>query len=750
MVTSSSRLSLPPFLSRAWRAVSPFLPPPNFITLHYLYFIGTCLLASIIFWGSSTPSRSISYTDSLFLTVSAMTLAGLNTVNLSEINTWQQIMLFFLLMLGSAIFVSFAVVEIRRRAFERRFKSIVEERKREKRARSNSGRIMSFAHSISRKKTLSPTEPEVDGVVVRGSKIQEPPTLDGANDAPFKNPGDHPRPEQRLRERPKLELRTIEESKPDNIEHSKEESDTGSGLKSPDANGNEVKTPISGVRNRVSFATPISPSSERAHRRVLTFQGVGARQDLMNHPIRTPRFEGVPPTPMAESKSSSTSKPHQYAWSGYIGRNSQFSSLTLQEREQLGGVEYRAIEVLAVIVPLYFVLWQLLGSLGLGAYIAHNRKDVTESNGLNPWWVGAFNAVSGFNNSGMSLLDANMVAFQTSNYMLLTMGLLILAGNTCYPVFLRLIIWCIYKILPDASFHEYKKTLRFLLDHPRRCYTTLFPSTHTWWLAATLVALNGIDWIAFEVLNIGNTKITSLPSRTIDGLFQALAVRSGGFYVVTIPNLRIGLLILYVLMMYISVYPVVITMRNSNIYEERSLGLYSDDLALASSDAVDSEEKGTKKPGLIGGLKRKMTTQAAPREKRGYFVRQQLRGQLAHDLWWIVLAILFINMIETSQFERDPVNFSVFNYIFEIISAYGCVGISVGVPDNAYSFCGAWHKASKLILCAVMIRGRHRGLPVAIDRAVLLPGEHLALAEEEDAQIRLDRAQSSSRAIGGR
>ena len=32
---------------------------------------------------------------------------------------------------------------------------------------------------------------------------------------------------------------------------------------------------------------------------------------------------------------------------------------------------------------------------------------------------------------------------------------------------------------------------------------------------------------------------------------------------------------------------------------------------------------------------------------------------------------------------------------------------------------------SKLIICAVMLRGRHRGLPVALDRAVLLPSEFL-------------------------
>lgn len=32
----------------------------------------------------------------------------------------------------------------------------------------------------------------------------------------------------------------------------------------------------------------------------------------------------------------------------------------------------------------------------------------------------------------MMLLDANMVAFQTSRYMLLTVALLVLAGNTWY------------------------------------------------------------------------------------------------------------------------------------------------------------------------------------------------------------------------------------------------------------------------------------------------------------------------------
>jgi len=263
-----------------------------------------------------------------------------------------------------------------------------------------------------------------------------------------------------------------------------------------------------------------------------------------------------------------------------------------------------------------------------------------------------------------------------------------------------------------------------------------------------LIILNGFDWAMFEILNIGNTQITSaIPKRfrVLDGLFQALAVRSGGFYIVSIPTLRIGVQFLYVVMMYISVYPVTITMRHSNVYEERSLGIYADD-----DTASDIENQQGPKLGTLGSkLKRTIATTfsypftgvtpATQKTTGDTFIRQQLRGQLAHDLWWLVVATWAITCIETSQFERDPAQFSVFNTIFEVVSGYGCVGISVGLQDQAYSYSGSWHKASKLILCLVMLRGRHRGLPVALDKAVRLPhrekGDSGEL-EEEDMEVR--------------
>ena len=166
-----------------------------------------------------------------------------------------------------------------------------------------------------------------------------------------------------------------------------------------------------------------------------------------------------------------------------------------------------------------------------------------------------------------------------------------------------------------------------------------------------------------------------------------------------------GLQVIYVIMMYISVYPVVITMKNSNVYEERSLGIYADD---PQPDA-DPEDSGTYSA-LGTALRRTLSFQsvgvnATPdKEDTVSFISQQIRSQLAHDLWWLALAVFAITVIETRHFLENPTTFNVFNVLFEVVSAYGTVGISVGLPTQKYSFSGAWNTGSKIILCLLMLR----------------------------------------------
>src|SRR3954467_7055087 len=99
------------------------------------------------------------------------------------------------------------------------------------------------------------------------------------------------------------------------------------------------------------------------------------------------------------------------------------------------------------------------------------------------------------------------------------------------------------------------------------------------------------------------------------------------------------------IMMYISVYPVVITMRHSNVYEERSLGIYADDPRRGG----DSEGADTRSMlGTAGSALKKtlsfqgvgVATPAASSQGKINFISQQIRGQLAHDLWWLAIAVL--------------------------------------------------------------------------------------------------------------
>jgi Trk-type K+ transport system membrane component len=184
---------------------------------------------------------------------------------------------------------------------------------------------------------------------------------------------------------------------------------------------------------------------------------------------------------------------------------------------------------------------------------------------------------------------------------------------------------------------------------------------------------------------------------------------------VSIPTLYIGLQVLYVIMMYISVYPVVITMRHSNVYEERSLGIYTDDMdslsSVSSTPRTSSPTLGhhdaTEPPSNLFArtLRHTLTDWQGVGAVRSddhddsnvNFIRHQIRGQLSHDLWLLVLAVLIITTIETRHFIEDPVSWSVFNVVFEVVSAYGCVGISVGVPFNSFSFSGGWYTGSKLV-----------------------------------------------------
>lgn len=209
--------------------------------------------------------------------------------------------------------------------------------------------------------------------------------------------------------------------------------------------------------------------------------------------------------------------------------------------------------------------------------------------------------------------------------------------------------------------------------------------------------------------------VTDLPVRIriLDGWFQAVSTRTAGFAVVDLSKLHPAIQVSYLVMMYISVLPIAISVRRTNVYEEKSLGLYG-------SPAEETEEEDTKQPSYVGS---------------------HLRRQLSFDLWYIFLGFFIICIAEGSKI-MDNTNFTMFGILFEIVSAYGTVGLSLGFPDTFTSLSAQFTVISKLVIIAMQIRGRHRGLPYALDKAIMLPSSRLEDAEQAEAEERTRRRSS--------
>ena len=403
------------------------------------------------------------------------------------------------------------------------------------------------------------------------------------------------------------------------------------------------------------------------------------------------------------------------SWIATTGRNSAFVGLTEKQREELGGIEYRSLKTLAKVLIIYFIGWHLFGLIINLPWILHKEyyRELVIRHGINPSWWAIFTSASEFNDLGFTLTPDSMNSFDRSTTVLLIGSLLIIVGNTGFPVMLRFVIWVASKFTPQRT--ELWEELKFLLDHPRRCFTLLFPSKATWWLFWVLVLLNCIDLVFFIILDLNDPVVTHLPPgfRVLDGWFQAVSTRTAGFSCVNLAKLHPAIQVSYLIMMYISVFPIAISVRRTNVYEEKSLGIFG-----GEEEAGENGE-----PSYVG---------------------QHLRRQLSFDLWYLFLGLFIICIVEGDRLQNNnEYAFTPFSVLFEIVSAYGTVGMSLGYPGIDASFSAEFKPLSKLIIIAMMIRGRHRGLPYALDRAILLPSEQLQKKEAEDADRRAVRRGST-------
>ncbi|KAF9644533.1 TrkH-domain-containing protein [Thelephora ganbajun] len=660
----------------------------NFFRVHVLSFILIPLFWATIFWASNGKFY-VKFIDALFLCISAATGTGLGSIDLSGLTAWQQAILVILEIIGSPVMVSWVVVMFRRHYFIKHLVDVVErnaKRRREIEAHNAGFRPVNADNQFTNSTgVMHRTKPPSTHVI------------------------------RRVDEAPQPILSTDWNSIHANDQSCAEDSHPASGLSvtlSPDAaKGDHIiphKPPPTQQHSAISeVSRRLLPKLHQKIERTVTMPRTATLLPADTvHTSQSPHESG-------------TTVPY-LSFPTIVGRNSVFHGLTEDQLEELGGIEFRALNMLMWAVPLYYFFSLAISFVVVAPYISASRwKDIflvpTQHRNINPVWFALFQVVGAWANTGMSLVDQNMVLFQTAYAMIIFLIYCVLAGNTAFvrvPFFpspTLLIRWAYSKVVWKSS--KTYETARFLLDHPRRCFIYMFPSRQTWLLFVILLVINLTDWVCFLVFNIDNPIVEAVPTgtRVFIGLLQAISVRNAGFQVVPLAAVAPALKVLYVVMMYISIYPIAMSVRSTNVYEERSLGIF--------------EDEGWR----LGGDSRVAIW--------GNYLLQHSRTQLSFDMWFLALCLIVMCLIERSGLE-NPDNafwFNIFSLIFEMVSAYGTVGLSLGIPNarasyllycfGNYSFAGALYTGSKVLLCIVMLRGRHRGLPMSLDRAIMLPHE---------------------------
>lgn len=544
----------------------------NFIFLHYTYIITWALIGSVIVY----PSGGIAYIDALFLSVSAATQSGLNTVNLNELHLYQQIVFYIIPIICTPIFIHSALVFIRLYWFEKRFQRVVRDARalRTTRSRIETVRQDNDSEGIHR------AELGVGGRSIavlrnntgdaRGIKLSD---LRGkiAGDAQFETKASD--------RREKSGQSSLDDLQNDRIEHrfglgslrlpmqlnpeqhiafleaqrknegalripSPREYDRGGVPETLDGEGDEVNKSVQPSRpqsdrrqcptypDEIDQVGPVEgphiainePDITQINTRGNTSLHLNTRPIVRDTTPVNEATGGLGPSGrrnIAQGiwRSLTKEKDHStlpyLGWNATVARNSNFIDLTEEQRDELGGIEYRALKTLTVVLISYYIGFHIIGMVSLVGWIMTQDRwgNIVKEDGVGrPWW-GIFTSASAFTDLGFTLTPDSMISFQKAVFPLLLMAFLIIIGNTGFPCMLRLIIWTLTKFArPGTALWE---ELKFLLDHPRRCFTLLFPRNATWWLFAILLALNGIDLIFFIILDVSLLAIGSIDIRCL-------------------------------------------------------------------------------------------------------------------------------------------------------------------------------------------------------------------------------------------
>ncbi|TYH23163.1 hypothetical protein ES288_A04G188500v1 [Gossypium darwinii] len=331
---------------------------------------------------------------------------------------------------------------------------------------------------------------------------------------------------------------------------------------------------------------------------------------------------------------------------------------------------HHSIMFLSFIILGYLLVINLLGIAMVFLYISlvSNAHRTLKSKGLNLFTFSIFTTISSFTNCGFIPTNENMLVFNKNPGLFLVIIPFVILGNTLFPTCLRFSIWvlgkCVNKVR-DYCDYLLKNTKEIGFHH-------LVSTRCSFCLVGTAFGFVVIQVVLFFVMEWNSKSLKGLNpyEKTIGVLFQSVNTRQAGETIVNLPAMSTVILIVITVIMYLPPY--------------------------TSFPFVNDEEE------------------QHQQQKRKRKIAKKLLSQLAY----ISIFVILICITERKSMKEDPLNFTPFNIVFEVISAYGNVGYTMGYncklrlkdgancEDKWYGFVGRWSDAGKTILIVVMLFGR--------------------------------------------
>ncbi len=295
--------------------------------------------------------------------------------------------------------------------------------------------------------------------------------------------------------------------------------------------------------------------------------------------------------------------------------------------------------------------------------------------GINPWWWSLFHSVSAFNNAGFGLQNSNLMLYVQDPVINLVISALIILGGLGYPVLIFL-----YAFIRSKFFGQHSQLEKSLNEDVAGAASVVQVKVALWGTFLLLlfgfIVTLGIEWYN------GVTNGLNVWEKMLVAFFQSVSTRTAGFNTIDIGALHISTLFFYMALMFIGANPAG-TAGGIKIPTVAVLYGYVKDWFKAPGQPIM----------LLG---RRISKFALSHAIRLFFF----------SAIFICAVVFTISILERGYLiTPDPV-FNFLKVMFEVVSAFGTVGLSMGFTGGVTSFSTIMTPLSKLLIIITMLFGR--------------------------------------------